>query len=166
MKSEGYWVSLCTGRWIEVRDHAMAVKAEPRRLGLTPSEVQDLSPLLPRDHDRLRLLAMRSSWLRVRSSTQGEVSAEFWCGTMTRAARALASFLHELGFGELTWVTLKNLKRRAGLESPLRRLLDTISGAVTFEVVAAYKRKLAAPAAGAPRPSARCRRRPRPVRRR
>jgi len=142
LKSEGFWVHLRTGRWIEVRDHAIAVKADPRRFRITPSIVRELSPNRSVDHDLLRLLAMRRGWLRVRSSTQGEVSAEFWCGSIDHAARRLRSFLGKRGFGELTLISIKSLRLRTGMNLRLRDRLAKPVRSKRIDLTPASHRKL------------------------
>lgn len=120
MKSEGFWLNLHNGNWLEIRDHAMAVKEAPERFGLLAHDVRGLTPSLPHDHDTLRVLALRAGWLRIRSSTRGEVSAEFWSSTTKDAVRTLVFFLRRQGFGELTWVSIKNLKSCTGCAGILR----------------------------------------------
>src|SRR5262245_41650777 len=122
MTSEGFWLDLLHGRWMVVRDHAFAVKNEPSRFGLTAERVAYLNPSSTQDYNLLRLLAIQCGWVRVRTSSDGSLSAESWCSSLDDVVASLVSFLKRQSFGPLTWVRLHDLKGRRTFQAHLADL--------------------------------------------
>ncbi len=108
---EGWWLNISTGKSFYVDEHASAVAANPKQYGIQPSEVEGLNPMVAQDRDKIRDLAVKKGWARIRAHGN-RVVVEFYYDNLTDAVFAAMHFLGEQAFGELTVVEIHDLKRR------------------------------------------------------
>ena len=107
---EGWYIDLATGESISVDEHAYDVMHEPQKFRIDPKEITDLPPTAPADRDRIRRLALKRGFARVRSHGNSVV-VEFDYPKLEDAVSMVIPFLTN-NLGSQTWVAFHDITRK------------------------------------------------------